>query len=89
MGKDFLVISGGGGLHHPLDNSEKRIPDLALDYKPLFHYLSVRRSANKLQVTSYFLKNDFASFGIVHSFQTNMSAYAATKSPSGIQNKNL
>ncbi len=73
MGKDFLVIGGGGGLHQPLDVSTKSIPDLAFDYKPLFHYLSVRRVGDELQATSYFLKNDFITFASGHTFQTNLS----------------
>lgn len=79
MGKDFLVIGGGGGLHQPLDISEKRLPDMAAGYKPLFHYLSVQRVADELSVTSHFLKNDFATFGIGHSFVTSLSSNAVTK----------
>ena len=79
MGKDFLVIGGGGGLHQPLDISEKRLPDMAAEYKPLFHYLSVQRVADELSVTSHFLKNDFATFGTGHSFVTNLSSNAVTK----------
>jgi hypothetical protein len=36
-GKDFMVIGGGGGLHQPLKQGEGCLPDLASDYKPLFH----------------------------------------------------
>ena len=68
MGKDFLVIGGGGGLHQPLDNSEKRLPDVSADYKPLFHYLSMLRVAGQLQVTSHYLKNDFTGFDTGHTF---------------------
>ena len=87
-GKDFLVIGGGGGLHQPLDNSDKRIPDAALDYKPLFHYLSVHRVSDELMVTSHFLKNDFASFDTGHSFKTSQASYATTKSGDDIINNN-
>lgn len=59
-GKNFLVIGGGGGLHHPLDTSAKRIPDIAFGYKPMFHYLSIQRKGEKLLVTSRFLKPDFS-----------------------------
>jgi len=59
-GKDFLVIGGGGGLHQPLDTSATRIPDIASVYKPMFHYLSIRRVNDKLYVTSFFLKPDFS-----------------------------
>jgi Icc-related predicted phosphoesterase len=70
QGKDFLVIGGGGGLHQPLGNGSNRLNDLASDYKPMFHYLSVKREANTLQVRSHFLKNDFAGFGNGISFTT-------------------
>ena len=79
MGKDFLVIGGGGGLHQPMDTSDKRLPDIAADYKPLFHYLSVQRVADELSVTSHFLKSDFATFGTGHSFITNLSSNEVTK----------
>jgi len=59
-GKNFLVIGGGGGLHQPLDTSAKRIPDIAFDYKPMFHYLSIQREGDKLLVTSHFLRPDFS-----------------------------
>ena len=70
--KDFLVIGGGGGLHQPLDISKKMLSDLSADYKPLFHYLSVRRSADQLQVTSHYLKNDFATFDTGHTFMITL-----------------
>ena len=83
MGKDFLVIGGGGGLHQPLDTSYKRIPDLAANYKPLFHYLSVRRTGDELQATSYYLKNDFTTFGLGHTFQTNRPGFIIANSTIG------
>jgi predicted MPP superfamily phosphohydrolase len=61
-GKDFLVIGGGGGLHQPLKPDHEDCPDLACDYKPMFHYLTVRRDANQLEVTSMRLKDDFSGF---------------------------
>lgn len=70
QGKDFLVIGGGGGLHQPLNKGENKLPDLASDYKPLFHYLSVIRVGDELQATSHFLSKDFTSFGKGHSFTT-------------------
>jgi hypothetical protein len=36
--------------------------DLATGYKPMFHYLVVKRSGGSLQVVSYQLANDFNSF---------------------------
>ena len=71
QGKDFLVIGGGGGIHQPLNSSSTAIPDEAADYKPMFHYLSVKRLDNKLSVTSHFLKPDFAGFDIGKQFTTN------------------
>lgn len=88
MGKDFLVIGGGGGLHQPLDNSETRIPDAAFEYKPLFHYLSVRRISDELLVTSHYLKNDFATFDTGHSFTTTQSSFATLKAVGDIINTN-
>lgn len=61
-GKDFLVIGGGGGLHQPLKKSDEKNSDLAEAYKPLFHYLTVRRSDEGLQVNSLRLKPDFTGF---------------------------
>lgn len=62
-GKDFLVIGGGGGLRHPLHNTgEKYIEDLSLQYKPMFHYVTVRRDDSELHVFSHNLKDDFSGF---------------------------
>ncbi len=69
QGKEFLVIGGGGGLRQPLNTSPSRLPDLATTYKPLFHYLAVRREGNGLVLTSYCLKNDFSGFEIGYTFQ--------------------
>jgi UDP-2,3-diacylglucosamine pyrophosphatase LpxH len=71
-GKDFLVIGGGGGLHQPLNNTEGSLPDLAAQYKPMFHYLSVKRVADNLLITSHFLKNDFSGFDTGISFTANL-----------------
>ncbi|HEY4323803.1 MAG TPA: metallophosphoesterase [Mucilaginibacter sp.] len=61
QGKYFLVIGGGGGLHQPL--YEKEIThDLSHDYKPMFHYLEVRRFHDSLYVVSRRLKPDFSGF---------------------------
>jgi UDP-2,3-diacylglucosamine pyrophosphatase LpxH len=72
-GKDFFTIGGGGGLHQPLDTSGKKIPDLALDYKPMFHYLSMLRNGNELFITSHFLTNDFTGFQNGYSFEIKMN----------------
>ena len=70
QGKDFLVIGGGGGLHQPLGSGAGALDDLAVDYKPMFHYLSVKRMDNNLVVRSHFLKTDFSGFDKGISFNT-------------------
>lgn len=60
-GKDFMVIGGGGGLHQPLRNGADCFADEASDYKPLFHYLTVKRNGDKLLVNSIQLNKDFKS----------------------------
>ncbi len=77
-GKTFLVIGGGGGLRQPLNVSPTRLPDLATEYKPLFHYLSVRREDDGLALTSYCLKKDFSGFSEGYQFDIpGQEAYAA------------
>jgi UDP-2,3-diacylglucosamine pyrophosphatase LpxH len=61
-GKDFLVIGGGGGLHQPLRTGDDCDKDLATDYKPQFHYLTVKRNGHQLNVASVQLKKDFSCF---------------------------
>lgn len=72
MGKDFLVIGGGGGLHQPLRTGNNAIKDLASGYKPLFHYLSVKRLDNQLLVTSHAIGGDFKSFATAYHFNTDV-----------------
>lgn len=74
QGKDFFVIGGGGGLHQPLKQGKGLLPDLAADYKPQFHYLSIRRQGDKLEVTSIRLKPDFSSFEEGEKFVISKSA---------------
>jgi hypothetical protein len=62
QGKDFLVIGGGGGLHQPLKTGANVLSDVASDYKPEFHYLTVKRCPQGLQIKSYELKKDFSAF---------------------------
>jgi len=71
QGKDFLVIGGGGGLHQPLNQKANCLPDLATGYKPPFHYLSVKRTGDKLSITSHAIGEDFASFNSAYNFSTN------------------
>ena len=61
-GKDFLVIGGGGGLHQPLGAGTEELKDLSPDYKPMFHYLTLRRYPDHLLVTSLKVKDDFTGF---------------------------
>ncbi len=77
QGKDFFVIGGGGGLHQPLKRGEGLLPDLAADYKPLFHYLSIRRQADKLELTSIRLTDDFKTFEEGAKFEINRAESAA------------
>jgi Leu/Phe-tRNA-protein transferase len=60
--KEFMVIGGGGGVHQPMHTGERELIDLATGYKPMFHYLVVKRTGDHLQVISYKLENDFNSF---------------------------
>jgi hypothetical protein len=57
-GKDFMVIGGGGGLHQPLRTGSDELSDQASDYKPMFHYLTVKRQKDHLVVTSHQLTAD-------------------------------
>ena len=75
QGKNFLVIGGGGGLHQPLNNGSNSLKDLATDYKPMFHYLSVKREGDNLLVRSRFLQNDFTGFAEGISFNTLTPAF--------------
>ena len=61
-GKDFMVIGGGGGLHQPLRKGEVEFRDIASEYKPLFHYLTVQRTELGLNVTSHQLNKDYKGF---------------------------
>lgn len=70
QGKDFLVIGGGGGLHQPLNEGKNALSDLAIDYKPMFHYLRVQRSGSELKVQSRFVKADFSGLSEGTAFET-------------------
>lgn len=61
-GKDFLVIGGGGGLRQPLRQGIGTLADLSLEYKPLFHYITVTSLGGSLLLTSYHIKKDFTGF---------------------------
>jgi hypothetical protein len=62
QGKNFFVIGGGGGLHQPLKKGEGLLTDLAIQYKPMFHYLAIQRHSDRLVLTSMRLKSDFSGF---------------------------
>jgi 3',5'-cyclic AMP phosphodiesterase CpdA len=81
-GKDFLVIGGGGGLHQPLRQGAGILPDLAKDYKPLFHYLTLKRRPDRLHITSYQIKSTFDGFEegkTIEIFRTPAEALAGSK----------
>lgn len=61
-GKDFLVIGGGGGLRQPLRQGIGTLADMAPEYKPMFHYITVTPMGENLTVTSYHIKKDFTGF---------------------------
>ena len=61
-GKDFLVIGGGGGLRQPLRQGLGTVADIAGDYKPMFHYITVVANDNELDVTTYHINKDFTGF---------------------------
>ncbi|GAB4026247.1 metallophosphoesterase family protein [Spirosoma koreense] len=73
-GKTFLVIGGGGGLRQPLNTTPSRLPDRATEYKPMFHYLAVRREGEGLSLTSYCLKKDFSGFSEGYHFDIPAAA---------------
>jgi len=85
QGKSFLVIGGGGGLHQPLKTGKNDLSDLAIDYKPMFHYLSVKRVAANLLITSHFLKPNFTGFDTGLSFNTNLKDENIAKLDADIQ----
>jgi hypothetical protein len=70
QGKDFVVIGGGGGLNQPVSHATNVLTDFAAGYKPMFHYLTVHRVGQHLQVTSRFLNNNFVGFEKGYSFMT-------------------
>ncbi|MEO5571002.1 MAG: metallophosphoesterase [Bacteroidia bacterium] len=60
--KYFLTIGGGGGLHQPLNKRKDALPNQAIGYEPEFHYILIKRTGNKLNITSQKLKDDFSGF---------------------------
>ena len=66
--KDFLVIGGGGGLHQPLTKKANMPDDIAAAYKPLFHYLQLKRYGELIQLVSFRLTDDFSGFKAGYQF---------------------
>ncbi|PJJ84153.1 metallophosphoesterase family protein [Mucilaginibacter auburnensis] len=62
QGKNFVVIGGGGGLHQGVKENNDVMNDVAAGYKPLFHYLEVRRDGTQLNVLSRQMTKDFSAF---------------------------
>jgi hypothetical protein len=58
--KIFLVIGGGGGLNHPTRKKSCGETDLAADYKPMYHYITVSYANGKLLVDSWRVEKDFS-----------------------------
>lgn len=77
-GKDFLVIGGGGGLKQPLRQGLGTLADVALDYKPLFHYITVRVTGNTLQVSSHHINKEFSGFEEGRKTTINKNTLTAT-----------
>jgi hypothetical protein len=71
-GKDFLVIGGGGGLNHPLKKKSCGETDLAKNYKPMFHYITLHRKDDTLKVVSRKLKEDFSEVEDGLRFEINL-----------------
>ena len=80
-GKDFMVIGGGGGLRQPLRQGIGALVDLATGYKPMFHYLTVQRMADHLQIRSFQLRPDFTGFE--EGFKIDIKKYIEAMIPEG------
>jgi hypothetical protein len=61
-GKDFMVIGGGGGLHHPLNKKQNALKTEMPNYNPMFHYLTVELINQHLKIISHQLNKDFSKF---------------------------
>jgi len=66
--KDFLVIGGGGGLQHPLQNAvERQWNDISSpeSQRRFFHYVRCDVRKNDMLLQIKMLKNDFSGFEVV------------------------
>lgn len=61
-GKDFLVIGGGGGVHQRLNTKSNPITGENMDFKPLFHYLLMKRQEDKLILIIREINKDYKDF---------------------------
>ena len=61
-GKEFFVIGGGGGLHHPFHKRTGPHVCLEPDYDPLFHYLTVELCEGELRIVSRRLNDAKSGF---------------------------
>lgn len=68
-GKDFIVNGGGGGLQQKRVIGKDSLPELNTDYHPMFHYLTVSRKGNFLQVISCRLQSDRLGIDKGYEFQ--------------------
>lgn len=74
-GKDFLTIGGGGGLQHPFyAGPEQKHADLSPAHaKPRFHYTSLRRSGNLLEITVRRLEEDKSRTADYYAFSIRLA----------------
>lgn len=61
-GKTFLVIGGGGGVSQHLNTGTGRIACEDEDCHPLFHYLMIKRHADKLHIICREISPDLKGF---------------------------
>ncbi len=66
-GKDLMVIGGGGATKGPYKPGSAGSESLVPNYNPPYHYLTITRNNNKLEVKSWKLSHDFKSVSIGHS----------------------
>ena len=62
QGKDFFVIGGGGGLHHPLKKRTDVQACLEPGYDPMYHYLTAQLSGEELILVSRSITDSFDGF---------------------------
>ncbi len=60
--KYYFVIGGGGGLIQPLNKDSLALKDDVVNYKPMFHFLGMKRYNNSLHIVSYKMNSSFTGF---------------------------